>query len=300
MAFSVDSRYISRKAHRIMTYEVQTDTRIGDLTTMDQVNAAQDGTPILQVKEMCKTFFTKERTVVALDHVDLSVHTGEFISLVGPSGCGKTTLLRIIDGLEQADAGTRSLDGVPLSGISQDMAYVFQDINLLPWRSVLENAALGLEARGMNKKDRSERAMEVLEMVGLASFATSPPYTLSGGMQQRVGVARALAVRPKVLLMDEPFGQLDNFTREALQVEIAQLWAKLGMTIVFVTHDVDEAIFLSDRIALFQPAPGRITEIVDVDLPRPRDEYDVRAHPRALELRSHIMSHLRAGKGLPQ
>lgn len=283
-----------------MTYESQTDARIGGSTTMEHGASVQTDRPILEVKGMCKTFFTKERTVIALDHVDLAVHQGEFISLVGPSGCGKTTLLRIIDGLELADAGERTLEGVHLSGVSQDMAYVFQDINLLPWRSVLDNAALGLEARGMNKQDRRERAMEVLEMVGLASFAGSPPYTLSGGMQQRVGVARALAVRPKVLLMDEPFGQLDNFTREALQIEIAHLWSRLGMTIIFVTHDVDEAIFLSDRIALFQPAPGRITEVVNVDLPRPRMEYDVRAQPKAIELRSHIMEHLRAGKGMPE
>lgn len=283
-----------------MTFEGQADTRTGGTTAVDSGSLATNIKPILEVKGMCKTFVTKDRTVVALDHVDLSVKPGEFISLVGPSGCGKTTLLRIIDGLEQCDAGDRALEGVSLSGVSQDMAYVFQDINLLPWRTVLENAALGLEARGMNKKDRHERALEVLEMVGLASFASAPPYTLSGGMQQRVGVARALAVRPKVLLMDEPFGQLDNFTREALQIEIANLWAKLGTTIVFVTHDVDEAIFLSDRIALFQPSPGRLTEIVDVDLPRPRTEYDVRAHPRAIELRSYIMSHLRSGKGMPE
>lgn len=280
-----------------MSFETINNTGTGGSTAVDSVNSASSTRPVLEVKEMCKTFLTKERSVVALDHVSLSVKSGEFISLVGPSGCGKTTLLRIIDGLEQADAGSRTLDGVPLSGVSQDMAYVFQDINLLPWRNVLENAALGLEARGVNKKERHDRAMEVLEMVGLASFASAPPYTLSGGMQQRVGVARALAVRPKVLLMDEPFGQLDNFTREALQVEIANLWAKLGTTIVFVTHDVDEAIFLSDRIALFQPNPGRLTEIVNVDLPRPRTDYDVRAHPKAIEMRSYIMSHLRGGKG---
>lgn len=273
------------------------NTGIGGSTAVESANSDSSTRAVLEVKDMCKTFITKERTVIALDHVSLSVKPGEFISLVGPSGCGKTTLLRIIDGLELADAGARTLDGVPLNGVSQDMAYVFQDINLLPWRTVLENAALGLEARGVNKKDRHDRAMEVLEMVGLASFASAPPYTLSGGMQQRVGVARALAVRPKVLLMDEPFGQLDNFTREALQIEIANLWAKLGTTIVFVTHDVDEAIFLSDRIALFQPNPGRLTEIVDVDLPRPRTDYDVRAHPKAIEMRSYIMSHLRGGKG---
>jgi NitT/TauT family transport system ATP-binding protein len=251
---------------------------------------------ILQIANVSKVFFTTKRTVHALDRVSLDVHRGEFISLVGVSGCGKTTLLRILDGLDRADNGTIHLDGVKLDGVSHDMSYVFQDINLLPWRNVLDNVALGLEVRGVGKQERRERAMEVLELVGLASVAKVPPYTLSGGMQQRVGVARALAVRPKVLLMDEPFGQLDNFTREALQVEIANLWEKLGTTIVFVTHDVDEAIFLSDRIGLFQPGPGRLTEVLDVDLPRPRTDYDVRAHQRAIELRAYITDHLRGGK----
>lgn len=251
---------------------------------------------ILDIRNVSKTFQGNERTVYALDGVSLQVRPGEFISLVGTSGCGKTTLLRIIDGLEEADGGDIYLDGTRLDGVSHDMAYVFQDINLLPWRSVLDNVALGLEVRGMSKSDRRARAMEVLEMVGLASVAKVPPYTLSGGMQQRVGVARALAVHPKVLLMDEPFGQLDNFTREALQVEISNLWAKISATIIFVTHDVDEAIFLSDRIGLFQPDPGRLTEVLDVDLPRPRTDYDVRAHPRAIELRAYITEHLRGGK----
>ncbi|MGH9086561.1 MAG: ABC transporter ATP-binding protein [Acidimicrobiales bacterium] len=255
---------------------------------------------ILDIRAVSKTFEGNERTVYALDRVDLQVRPGEFISLVGTSGCGKTTLLRIVDGLETADAGEIWLDGVRLDGVSQDMSYVFQDINLLPWRSVLDNVALGLEVRGMAKSERRARALEVLEMVGLASVAKVPPYTLSGGMQQRVGVARALAVHPKVLLMDEPFGQLDNFTREALQVEIANLWTRLGTTIIFVTHDVDEAIFLSDRIGLFQPEPGRLTEVLDVDLPRPRADYDVRAHPRAIELRSYITEHLRGAKATAQ
>ena len=250
---------------------------------------------VLEYAGICKTFPGASRTVVALEEVTLTVRRGEFVSLVGPSGCGKTTLLRITNGLETADEGTLALEGRVLSGGSQDMAYVFQDINLLPWRSVVKNVELGLEARGVPKAERHKRAMETLEMVGLADVASQPPYTLSGGMQQRVGVARALAVRPKVLLMDEPFGQLDNFTREALQVEIAELWAKLGTTIVFVTHDVDEAIFLSDRIALFQPDPGRLTEVIDVDLPRPRSEYDVRGHRRAIELRAHIVNHLGVG-----
>lgn len=254
------------------------------------------GRALLEVVEVCKMFSGGERTVVALDRVTLRVRRGEFVCLVGPSGCGKTTLLRIIDGLDEADAGTMFLDGQQLTGVSRDMAYVFQDINLLPWRSVLDNVALGLEVRGLPKQERQQRAMEVLEMVGLADVAKSPPYTLSGGMQQRVGVARALAMHPKVFLMDEPFGQLDNFTREGLQVELARLWAELGATIVFVTHDVDEAIFLGDRIALFHVNPGRITEIVDVDLPRPRTEYDFRSDPRTLELRRHITQHLEVGR----
>lgn len=271
-----------------------------DMTTTDAAPAhtavASEPSAILEIRDISKTFQGPERTVYALDRVNLQVREGEFISLVGTSGCGKTTLLRIIDGLEEADSGELWLDGVHLTGVSQDMSYVFQDINLLPWRSVLDNVALGLEVRGMGKAERRARAMEVLEMVGLGSVAKVPPYTLSGGMQQRVGVARALAVHPKVLLMDEPFGQLDNFTREALQVEIANLWTKLGTTIIFVTHDVDEAIFLSDRVGLFQPEPGRLTEVLDVDLPRPRADYDVRAHPRAIELRSYITEHLRGEK----
>jgi NitT/TauT family transport system ATP-binding protein len=258
--------------------------------------AIDDQAPILDVRSISKTFPGAHRTVYALDRVGLQVRRGEFISLVGTSGCGKTTLLRIIDGLDEADSGQIHLDGKLLQGVSQEMSYVFQDINLLPWRSVLDNVALGLEARRVKKAERRARAREVLEMVGLGSVANVAPYTLSGGMQQRVGVARALAVGPKVLLMDEPFGQLDNFTREALQIEIAALWAKLGTTIIFVTHDVDEAIFLSDRIGLFQPDPGRLTDIIDVDLPRPRTDYDVRAHPKAIELRAYITDHLRGAK----
>jgi ABC-type nitrate/sulfonate/bicarbonate transport system ATPase subunit len=275
-----------------------------DVTTAAAAGAATAKTAfpveseiILRIEKVSKTFVANDRTVHALDRVSLDVRRGEFISLVGISGCGKTTLLRIVDGLEDADSGVLSLDGARLEGVSRDMSYVFQDINLLPWRSVLDNVALGLEVRGVPKAERRERAMAVLDMVGLAAVAKSPPYTLSGGMQQRVGVARALAIRPKVLLMDEPFGQLDNFTREALQVEIANLWEKLGTTIMFVTHDVDEAIFLSDRIGLFQPGPGRLTEVLEVDLPRPRTDYDVRAHGRAIELRAYITEHLRGARG---
>jgi NitT/TauT family transport system ATP-binding protein len=178
------------------------------------------------------------------------------------------------------------------------MAFVFQDINLLPWRSVVENVEIGLVARGVPPEERRRRALEILDLVGLRAVAAAPPYALSGGMQQRVGVARALAVRPKVLLMDEPFGHLDNFTREVLQIEIAKLWRRLGMTVVFVTHDVDEAIFLSDRIALMQTGPGRLTEVLEVGLPHPRWEFNVRADPRAIALRESIIERLHVLRGV--
>lgn len=253
--------------------------------------------PVLSIRGISRTFVGQERDVVALDNVDLDVQKGEFISLVGPSGCGKTTLLRIIDGLDASDSGTIELEGKKLTGISQDMAYVFQDINLLPWRSVRGNVELGLEARGVEKAERQRIATECLEMVGLKDVMNVPPYTLSGGMQQRVGVARALAVKPKVLLMDEPFGQLDNFTREALQAEVALLWEQLGITIVFVTHDVDESIFLSDRIVVMHRSPGRIVDILDVNLPRPRTQADFRGESETIELRSKITLLLRSQEG---
>lgn len=249
---------------------------------------------ILRVQGIHKVFRDRRRNVEvdALVDVNLEVRKGEFICLVGTSGSGKTTLLRIIDGLERADAGFLEFNGSPLTGFSEDIAYVFQDVNLLPWRSVVRNVEIGLEARGVAKAERHERAMAALEMVDLAQVADSPPYTLSGGMQQRVGVARALAVEPKMLLMDEPFGQLDNFTRAALQGVIANLWESLGVTVVFVTHDVDEAIFLADRIAVFHSNPGRIAEIIDVPVPRPRDEHLCRTDPAAVAAREAVMQRL--------
>jgi NitT/TauT family transport system ATP-binding protein len=247
---------------------------------------------MIEIANISKTYETQGREVQALSDVNLQIRDGEFMSLVGPSGCGKTTLLRILDGLTSASSGRIVVDGTERRGVSRDMAFVFQDINLLPWRSVAENVEIGLQARGVPEKERRAKALEALSLVGLEQEASAPPYTLSGGMQQRVGVARALAIDPKVLLMDEPFGHLDNFTRETLQVEIAKLWRRLGMTVVFVTHDVDEAIFLSDRIALFRTSPGRVSNVVEVGLPHPRWEFNVRAEPRAIELRESIMEEL--------
>ncbi|HZV50288.1 MAG TPA: ABC transporter ATP-binding protein [Candidatus Dormibacteraeota bacterium] len=254
--------------------------------------------PLLEIRHLSHTYETKRRRVEALRDINLEVRAGEFMSLVGPSGCGKTTLLRIINGLTPHSEGSVVLDGVELRGVSRDMGFVFQDINLLPWRSVVRNVEIGLEARGLGARERRRQALNALRLVGLEEEAEAPPYTLSGGMQQRVGVARALAVEPKVLLMDEPFGHLDNFTRESLQIEISKLCTELGMTVVFVTHDVDEAIFLSDRIALFHSSPGRLARIIDVDLPRPRWQFNVRAHPLAIRLRELIVSELDVRRGL--
>jgi NitT/TauT family transport system ATP-binding protein len=175
------------------------------------------------------------------------------------------------------------------------MGFVFQDTGLLPWRNVQRNVEIGLEARGVAKDVRAKKARESLELVGLADVATSAPYYLSGGMQQRVGVARALAVEPRVLLMDEPFGQVDSLTRERLQVETAQLWSRLGTSIVFVTHDVDEAIFFSDRIAIFAATGGVLAEVVSVECPKRRWTYNVRADSRAIELREHILKTIGVG-----
>lgn len=248
------------------------------------------GAPVvLEATGISKTFEMKTTRTVALDNVSLAVREGEFLSLVGPSGCGKTTLLRILDHLTQADSGTVRFEGVVQTGVSRSMAFVFQDVALLPWRSVRQNVELGLAARGLGKDECRSRALAALDLVGLGRVAEVPPYTLSGGMQQRVGIARALALEPKVLLMDEPFAHLDNFTREALQVELEKLYSTLHMTTVFVTHDVDEAVFLSDRIALFGTSPGRILEIVDVPFARPRWSSNVRATTEAVDLREYIL-----------
>lgn len=246
----------------------------------------------LEVQNISKVFDSRGVRNLALEDVNLEVERGQFVSLVGPSGCGKTTLLRIIAGLTMQSQGEVLLEGKRLQGVSPDMGFVFQNVSLLPWRSVIRNVELGLDPRSVKKAERRERALSALELVGLAGVADSAPYHLSGGMEQRVGVARALAINPQILLMDEPFGQLDNFLREQLQVDIAKLLTGLGTTVIFVTHDVDEAIFLSDKIVLFQRNPGRIIGIEEVDIPKPRWEFNVRGDPRAIAMRERILSSL--------
>ena len=235
----------------------------------------------------------KDGRVVALDDVSLQVAAGEFVSLVGPSGCGKTTLLRLMNGLIQPDAGEVLVRGKPPTPNS-DLAMVFQSARLLPWRTVLGNIEFVLALRGLSRSDRRERAMGLLGAVGLREFAEAYPHELSGGMQQRVGLARALAVEPEVLLMDEPFAALDAMTRETLRTELLKLWTRRRMAIVFVTHDIDEAVYLSQRIVLLRPRPGRVDVVLDVDLPEPRWQDDPRLHPDFAALRKHLWDRIHA------
>jgi NitT/TauT family transport system ATP-binding protein len=212
----------------------------------------------------------RQEQVNVLEGFDLQVREGEFLSILGPSGCGKSTFLNILAGLAHKTGGDLEVDGKPLQGINRNQGVVFQGYALLPWRSVLDNIAVGLEIRGVGKAQRLETAREYLELVGLNGFASRYPHELSGGMRQRVAIARSLAYDPDVLLMDEPFAALDAQTRETLQSELLRIWDKHKKTIVFITHSLDEAIFLSDRVAVMTQRPGRIKEVFDIDLARPR------------------------------
>lgn len=223
----------------------------------------------------------------ALRDVSLEVCEGEFVSLVGPSGCGKTTLLRITAGLLAPTRGEVVIDDEPNPGPSRDKAVVFQQINLFPWRTALANASYGLELQGVPRSERRERAMEYLRLLNLERFADHYPAEMSGGMQQRVGIARALVMEPKILLMDEPFGALDALTREHLQNELQSLSQQLGLTVLFVTHSIDEAVYLSDRIIVMGIRPGRIVRVCPVDLKRPR-RYEVRGESVFGGLRNDI------------
>ena len=217
--------------------------------------------------------------LTALDGIDLQVMDGEFVSIVGPSGCGKTTFLSVVDGLIPATAGRIVVDGRPVTKPGPDRAVVFQDASLLPWRTVLGNVLYGLECVGVGRREAKSRAARFIEMVGLAGFEHHYPYELSGGMQQRANLARALVMDPAILLMDEPFASLDAQTREAMQEELLQIWVQAGKTVLFVTHQIDEAIYLSDRVVVFSGRPGRVKEIIPVAIERPR-RLKVKREPR--------------------
>jgi len=224
----------------------------------------------------------------ALRAVSFAAEPGEFISLIGPSGCGKTTLLRIVHGLDRATQGSVRFDGRPVAAPDQTRAVIFQGFNLFPWRTVAQNVAFGLEVRRDDGPTLAERVREMIRLVGLGGFEHHYPHEISGGMQQRVGIARALALDPSVLLMDEPFGALDAITREKLQRDIADILARQPKTILFITHNMDEAIFFSDRILVFGTRPGRIIEEVTVPFARPRTVDVVRASRQFTELREHL------------
>lgn len=214
-------------------------------------------------------------TLTAIEEVDLTISQEEFVCVLGPSGCGKTTLLRMVAGLDFATSGDILLDGEPIRGPNSKVGIVFQEYSLFPWRNVIDNVAFGLEMMGVGREERYQRADKYLELVGLSQFSRSYPSELSGGMRQRVAVARALALDPVVLLMDEPFGALDAQTRNLLQKELLVIWEKTRKTIMFVTHSVDEAVFLADRLIVLTPRPGRVCEVIPIDLDRPRDRTSV-------------------------
>lgn len=230
----------------------------------------------LVIQDLCQSFTRDDgSSLLAIENLDLTVRDKEFVCILGPSGCGKTTLLRMIAGLDAAGNGKILLDGEQITGPNPKVGIVFQEYSLFPWRNVLDNVAFGLEMRGIGRDERSRRAEQYLDLVGLSPFAGSYPSELSGGMRQRVAVARALALDPVVLLMDEPFGALDAQTRNMLQYELLGIWEKTKKTIVFITHSVDEAVFLADRIVVLTPRPGRVCETISLELPRPRDRTSV-------------------------
>ena len=236
-------------------------------------------TPLISVRELTKVYPTaKGERVQALSRINLDIAQGEFVSLVGPSGCGKTTVLRILAGLIADYTGDVSVSGKALHGPSREVGVVFQDANLMPWRTALANVLLPAEVLGLNRKQARARAQELLTMVGLEGFERKLPGELSGGMRQRVAIARALIHDPAVLLLDEPFGALDAMTRDTMNVELAAIAARSRKTVFLITHSIAEAVFLSDRVLVMSSRPGRIVEVIPVELPRPRG-LDIIADP---------------------
>jgi NitT/TauT family transport system ATP-binding protein len=239
--------------------------------------------PSLKSRSLTKRFGDLE----VLRDISVTIHDGEFVALVGPSGCGKTTFLRIVSGLEDAEGGTISVDNAIVTGPGRDRGFVFQSDSLLPWRTVLGNTIVGLELAGRIGVADLERTRKLLSLVGLAGFESYFPRQLSGGMRQRVNLARALAIDPKILLMDEPFSALDAQTREIMQAELQRIWEEGRKTVLFVTHQIDEAVFLADRVLVFARRPGRILEDVRVELPRPRT-LSTKREPAFVALVDHI------------
>jgi NitT/TauT family transport system ATP-binding protein len=250
-------------------------------------------TAYIVARDVSVTFRSANRApVTALADFDLDVGRGEFVSLVGPSGCGKSTFLNIVLGLLRPDAGEVRVDGRSVQGPAPDRAMVFQEFGLLPWRTAEANVELGLELRGISASERRRRSAELIQLVGLYGFERHYPHELSGGMKQRVGLARALATNPEILLMDEPFAALDAQTRDLMQAELLHVWERTRKTVIFVTHSIEEAAYLSDRVVVLSARPGRQKAEIDVRLPRPRD-YEMRLSPRFNELKLGIWNALK-------
>nr|WP_244497068.1 ABC transporter ATP-binding protein [Aureimonas sp. D3] len=258
--------------------------------------STSDGSKVIEAEGLTLTFETADGPVHALKDVGLSVNRGEFVSFIGPSGCGKTTLLRVIADLEQPTSGAIRVNGLSPeeARLARAYGYVFQAAALYPWRNIERNVALPLEIMGLPKAERSDRVSRNLDLVGLSGFGRKYPWQLSGGMQQRASIARALSFDPDLLLMDEPFGALDEIVRDRLNEELLKLWAKTRKTVIFVTHSIPEAVFLSTRIVVMSPRPGRIIDIVDCDL-GPDRPLEIRETPRFLEIAHRVREGLKAG-----
>jgi NitT/TauT family transport system ATP-binding protein len=253
---------------------------------------------VVSIRALHKTFGAGPDRTLALEGIDLEIEQGAFVSLIGPSGCGKSTLLRLIGDLTPASSGTIEVNdkSAAQARIDHDYGIVFQSPVLFDWRTVQRNVELPIELSGVGPADRARRAREMLALVELAGFEERYPWQLSGGMQQRVAIARALSFAPSLLLMDEPFGALDEMTRERLNLELLRIWQRTGTTIVFVTHSIPEAVFLSTQVAVMSARPGRIVDRIDIDLPRPRDDL-TREHESYFEHITRVRESLRRGEG---
>jgi NitT/TauT family transport system ATP-binding protein len=267
-----------------------------DATSVSESGQSPTSPTVIEARDLGVTFTAEGQRTVALTDVNLTVRGGEFVSLIGPSGCGKTTLLRLVADLQQATAGSLTVNGVTPEAARKQRAYgyVFQAPALYPWRNVERNVMLPLEVMAMPRAERQTRAAKVLDLVGLSEFRRRFPWQLSGGMQQRVSIARALSFEPNLLLMDEPFGALDEITRDGLTLHLHQLWHRTGLTAMFVTHSVQEAVFLSTRIVVMSSRPGRIVAVIESSLPPERDP-DVRETPEFLAVAHAVRTALRQG-----
>ncbi len=273
-------------------------TALASAKDTEMVDNIQSASPnrVIDIENLSLTFETNDGPVHALSDIDLKIEEGDFVSFIGPSGCGKTTLLRVIADLEKPTAGSITVNGVTPeeARLNRAYGYVFQAAALYPWRTIAKNIALPLEIMGLSGAEQQERITRNMELVNLTGFEKKYPWQLSGGMQQRASIARALAVEPHLLLMDEPFGALDEIVRDHLNEQLLQLWAKTNKTVVFVTHSIPEAVFLSTKIVVLCPRPGRIYDVIESDLPRDR-RLDIRETPEFLKIAHRVREGLKAG-----